>query len=88
MATQKPFYRSVKFWYAVGGVAVVFAGHFLGLETEKILGLAGVACFLVGGQAASDFGKHGKAVEAEANKYAQLSNQITFFKSLDVVDEE
>lgn len=85
---QKPFYQSLKFWYAVGGITIVFAGHFLGMETEKILGLAGVASMLVGGQAASDFGKHSKAVEAEAKKYSELTNHIHFFKNLEVVDDE
>jgi len=87
---QKPFYKSLKFWYAVGGVAVVFIGHFLGMEIEKILSLAGVAGLLVGGQSAADFGKHAKAVEAEAKKFSEITNQIHFFQNMktDVLDEE
>lgn len=87
---QKPFYKSLKFWYAVGGVAAVFIGHFLGMEIEKILSLAGIAVFLVGGQSAADFGKHAKAVEAEAKKFSEITNQIHFFQNMktDVLDEE
>lgn len=87
---QKPFYRSHKLWYAVAGVIIVFVGHFLGMEVEKLLGLAGLAGMLVGGQAAADFGKHAKAVEAETKKFSELTNQIHFFQNLetDVLDDD
>lgn len=92
MATEKPFYKSNKFWYAVGGVAVVFVGHFTGMSIEELGVIAGIVVMLIGGQSAADFGKHAKAVEAEANKFSELSGQIKFFQGLqnsaDILDDD
>lgn len=69
---EKPFYRSHKFQYAVGGIAIIFVAHFLGMSVTEIFAVAGVAVTLIGGQAAADWGKHAKQIETVAREKESL----------------
>jgi len=88
VAIEKPFYKSNKFWYAVGGVVVVFAGHLLGMEPNQILALAGVAMMLIGGQTAADWGKHGKAIEAKAQASSEALDKLEILTKLPTLGDE
>jgi len=77
MSSEKPFYKSLKFWYSVGGVCAVVVGHFLGLSVYELMLIAGIAVSLVGGQASSDFKKHATAIEKEAREREMVMSLIT-----------
>lgn len=87
MATEKPFYRSNKFWYAVGGIAAVFVGHFTGLTLGELSMIAFTAISLIGGQAAADWGKHAKAVEAKARESSEALGKLEQLNKLPVLDD-
>ena len=88
MATEKIFYKSNKFWYTVGGVAAVFVGHFTGLSIEELALIAGTVITLIGGQAAADWGKHAKAVEAQARESSEALGKIELLSKIPVLDDE
>lgn len=88
MATEKIFYKSNKFWYAVGGVAAVFVGHFTGLTVEELAMIAGTAITLIGGQAAADWGKHAKAIETKARESSEALGKIEIISKMPTLDDE